>query len=144
MSATKILDEAQKLNGVSNRLDALAEQYPVASEALLVIAGSIRDSAVLLEMLVATKISPPSALAIDQHITTMAGSASELVVQHDTKQRTMHLQATVVVNESKLPELVHEEIHSGAGGANHFRQSLLTYLWSYSFGRVFFSETGQY
>jgi hypothetical protein len=62
MSATKILDEAQKLNGVSNRLDALAEQYPVASEALLVIAGSIRDSAVLLEMLVATKISPPSAL----------------------------------------------------------------------------------
>jgi hypothetical protein len=61
MSATKILDEAQKLNGV-NRLDALAEQYTVASEALLVIAGSIRDSAVLLEMLVATKISPPSAL----------------------------------------------------------------------------------
>jgi hypothetical protein len=62
MSATKILDEAQKLNGVSNRLDALAEQYTVASEALLVIAGGIRDSAVLLEMLVATKISPPSAL----------------------------------------------------------------------------------
>jgi hypothetical protein len=62
MSATKILDEAQNLNSVSNRLDALAEQYPVASEALLVIAGGIRDSAVLLEMLVATKISPPSAL----------------------------------------------------------------------------------
>jgi hypothetical protein len=61
MSATKILDEAQKLNGVSNRLDALAEQYTVASEALLVIAGGIRG-AVLLEMLVATKISPPSAL----------------------------------------------------------------------------------
>jgi len=62
MSAIKILDEAQKLNSVSNRLDSLAEQHPAASEALFVIAGSIRDSAVLLEVLVATKISPASPL----------------------------------------------------------------------------------
>jgi hypothetical protein len=62
MSATKILDEAQNLTGVSSRLDSLAEQHPAASEALLVIAGTIRDSAVLLEVLVATKITPPSAL----------------------------------------------------------------------------------
>jgi hypothetical protein len=62
MSATKILDEAQNLNSVSSRLDSLAEQHPVASEALLVIAGNIRDTAVLLEILVATKISSPSAL----------------------------------------------------------------------------------
>jgi hypothetical protein len=62
MSATKILDEAQRLNGVSDRLDSLAEHYPLASEALIVIAGNIRGSAVLLEVLVATKISPPLTL----------------------------------------------------------------------------------
>jgi len=59
MSAVKILDEVQRLNRVSARLDALAPQHPVASEALIVIAGSIRDSAVLLGVLVATKISLP-------------------------------------------------------------------------------------
>jgi hypothetical protein len=57
---TRILDEAQRLNGVSGRLDSLAEQFPVVSEALLVIASAIRDHAVLLELLVATKISPSS------------------------------------------------------------------------------------
>jgi len=62
MSAIKILDEAQKLNAVSSRLDSLADQHPAASDALLVIAGSIRDSAVLLEVLVATKISSSSPL----------------------------------------------------------------------------------
>jgi hypothetical protein len=62
MSATKILDEAQRLNGVSDRLDSLAEHHPKASEAILVIAGNIRASAVLLEVLVATKIATPQAL----------------------------------------------------------------------------------
>jgi hypothetical protein len=62
MSATKILAEAQQLSGVSNRLAVLADHHPVASEALLVIAGNVRDSAALLEVLVATKMSPPSAL----------------------------------------------------------------------------------
>jgi hypothetical protein len=56
MSATKILDEVQRLNRVSARLDELASQHPLAFEALAVIAGTIRDSAVLLEVLVATKI----------------------------------------------------------------------------------------
>lgn len=62
MSATKILNEAQRLNGVSERLDVLAEQHPAASDALLTIASGIRDSAVLLEVLVATKITPPLGL----------------------------------------------------------------------------------
>jgi hypothetical protein len=57
MSATKILNEAQRLNDVSDRLDSLAEQHPKASDALASIARGIRDSAVLLEVLVATKIS---------------------------------------------------------------------------------------
>ena len=57
MSATKILNEAQNLSSLSDRLDSLADENPVVSEALLVIAGTIRDSATLLEVLVATKIS---------------------------------------------------------------------------------------
>jgi len=58
MSPTNILDEAQNLSSVSARLDSLADQYPAVSEALLVISGNIRDSAVLLELLVTTKMSP--------------------------------------------------------------------------------------
>jgi hypothetical protein len=44
---------------VSDRLDSLAAQHPIVSEALLSIAGTIRDSAALLQVLVAIKISPP-------------------------------------------------------------------------------------
>jgi len=62
MSATKILEEAENLNRVSDRLDSLAEQHPKASDALLVISHGIRDSAVLLEVLVTTKMSPATGL----------------------------------------------------------------------------------
>ncbi|MBZ5658154.1 MAG: hypothetical protein LAO56_23070 [Acidobacteriia bacterium] len=62
MSVTKILNEAQHLSSVSDRLGSLADQNPVVSEALLAIAGNIRESAVLLEVLVATRIEPASEL----------------------------------------------------------------------------------
>ena len=62
MSATKILEEAQNLNRVSDRLDSLADQHPKALDALLIISRGIRDSAVLLELLVTTKLSPASGL----------------------------------------------------------------------------------
>jgi hypothetical protein len=62
MTTTTILLEVQNLHGVSTRLDSLADQYPVVSEGLLAIAGNIRDSAVLLELLVEIKISQPSQL----------------------------------------------------------------------------------
>jgi hypothetical protein len=62
MSAIKILEEAQTLNGVSDRLDSLAEQHPKASDALLVISHGIRDSAVLLKVLVTTKMSSATEL----------------------------------------------------------------------------------
>jgi hypothetical protein len=58
MSATKLLTEAQTLSSVSARLDSLADQNPAVSEALLVISGNIRDYAVLLELLVTTRMSP--------------------------------------------------------------------------------------
>jgi hypothetical protein len=59
MPSTAILQEVQRLYRVSDRLDSLAEQHPIVSEALLVISGSVRNTATLLEVLVAMKISPP-------------------------------------------------------------------------------------
>jgi len=56
MSSTAILFEAKQLHNVGDRLDLLAELHPVVSEALLVISGNIRQTAALLEVLVATKM----------------------------------------------------------------------------------------
>jgi len=57
MPSTAILYEVQRLYDVSDRLDSLAEQHPVVSEALLGVSGSVRNTATLLEVLVAMKIS---------------------------------------------------------------------------------------
>jgi len=57
MPPTAILYEIQKLYDVSDRLDSLSEQHPLVSEALLTISGSVRNTATLLEVLVATKIA---------------------------------------------------------------------------------------
>ena len=62
MPSTAILYEVQRLYGVSDRLDLLAEQHPLVSEALLAISGSVRNTATLLEVLVATKMAPPPGL----------------------------------------------------------------------------------
>ena len=55
---TAILHEVQQLYNVSNRLESLAEQHSPVSEALLTISGSVRNTATLLEVLVAMKIAP--------------------------------------------------------------------------------------
>jgi hypothetical protein len=59
MPTIAILREAQHLHDVSKRLDSLAEHHPLVSEAILRISGSVRNTATLLEVLVATKITPP-------------------------------------------------------------------------------------
>lgn len=56
------LHESQQLYNVSERLDSLAEQHPFVSEVFTSIAGSVRNTATLLEVLVATKIAPLSGL----------------------------------------------------------------------------------
>jgi len=61
MRSTAILHEAQQLHNVSDRLDSLADQHPVVSEALITISGSVRNTATLLEVLVATRMGPLSA-----------------------------------------------------------------------------------
>jgi hypothetical protein len=58
MPSNAILHEVQQLYSVSDRLDSLAEQHPLVSEALFTISGSVRNSATLLEVLVTLKIAP--------------------------------------------------------------------------------------
>jgi hypothetical protein len=60
MPSTAILQEAQKLHNVSDRLNSLADQHPLVSEALIKISASIRNTATLLEVLVLTKMGPLS------------------------------------------------------------------------------------
>ena len=58
MPSNPILREAQQLHNVSDRLGSLAEEHPIVSGALLTISGSVRNTATLLEVLVATKMDP--------------------------------------------------------------------------------------
>ena len=52
-------------------------------------------------------------------------------MQDDAQQGTVNLKSAVVVNETQFPELVHEEVDSGARGANHSREHLLRYVRKY-------------
>jgi hypothetical protein len=54
-----ILSEVEKLHGVSTRLEGLAEEHPVVSDALITIAGSVHNTATVLAVLVATQSSEP-------------------------------------------------------------------------------------
>ena len=62
MHSNAILHEATQLHSVSDRLDLLAEQHPIVSEALITISGSVRNTATLLEVLVATRMGLISGL----------------------------------------------------------------------------------
>ena len=62
MHRSAILHEAQQLYDVSDRLDLLAEQHPLVSAALITISGSVRNTACLLEVVVATKMGTLSGL----------------------------------------------------------------------------------
>jgi len=57
MSAEALQLEINRLTEVCEQLDVLANEHPFVGEALLGIAGSLRNSATLLELLVATKFS---------------------------------------------------------------------------------------
>jgi hypothetical protein len=62
LPSSAILREAQKLHSVSDRLDLLAGEHPLVSEALVTISGNVRQTATLLEVLVVTKLEPLSGL----------------------------------------------------------------------------------
>jgi hypothetical protein len=59
MTLEAILAEAEQLHNVSNRLEALAEQHPPVSDALLTISGNVRNTATVLEVLIVTKMTKP-------------------------------------------------------------------------------------
>jgi len=62
MHPNAILPEIRQLYHVSDRLDLRAEQHPLASDALIGISGSIRNTATLLEVVVAMKMPKLSGL----------------------------------------------------------------------------------
>jgi hypothetical protein len=60
MPPSAILHEARQLHNVSDHLDLLADEHPVVSDVLAAISGSVRNTATLLEVLVATRMGPLS------------------------------------------------------------------------------------
>jgi hypothetical protein len=54
-----ILREVEQLYQVSTRLEGLAEQHPPESVALITITGTVRNAAIILELLVATRGPKP-------------------------------------------------------------------------------------
>lgn len=62
LAANEILQEAKKLHNVSESLDKLARQQAPVAEALTILAGSVRNSATLLEVLVALRFGPEPGL----------------------------------------------------------------------------------
>lgn len=54
-----LLHEAEQLHDVSRRLVILAEKYPPLSEALMTISGSVHNTAIVLGVLIATKMAKP-------------------------------------------------------------------------------------
>lgn len=59
MAFEAILHEVDQLHSVSSRLEGLAEMHTPITEALMTIAGSVRNTATLLAVLVATKLPKP-------------------------------------------------------------------------------------
>jgi hypothetical protein len=67
MPSIALRSEAKQLYRLSDRLDSMVQQYPVVSEALITISGSVRlygnsVAGCRLQVLVATKIAPLSGL----------------------------------------------------------------------------------
>ena len=56
MHPNAILHEIRQLYDVGDRLDLLAEQHSLVSDALIGISGSIRNAATLLQVVVAMKM----------------------------------------------------------------------------------------
>jgi hypothetical protein len=56
MAFEAILDEVDQLHNVGTRLEGLAELHPPVSEALMTIAGTVRSTATVLAVLIATTL----------------------------------------------------------------------------------------
>jgi uncharacterized protein YdcH (DUF465 family) len=58
MPAKGLQHEIDQLKAVSARLDSLADQHPIIEQEIMGISGNILRNAVLLEVLLATRIKP--------------------------------------------------------------------------------------
>lgn len=58
MGPKAILQEVTLLHDISDRLHSMADHHPILTDGLIRISGSVRNTATLLEILVATKIGP--------------------------------------------------------------------------------------
>jgi hypothetical protein len=54
-----ILHQVDQLHKVSTSLEGIADQHPAVAEALITIAGSVRNTATILAVVVATKLPKP-------------------------------------------------------------------------------------
>jgi hypothetical protein len=59
MSFKAVENEVDQLHGVSSRLEELADQLPVVSKELSAISRSVRNTAILLGVLVAVRNAKP-------------------------------------------------------------------------------------
>ena len=55
-----IMNEVDQLKGVSARLEGLAEQHPPFTEALMTVAGNIRNTATVLGVVAAVRSPKPN------------------------------------------------------------------------------------
>jgi hypothetical protein len=56
MPAQEILQEAKKLHKISESLNSMAHQHAPITEALSILSGSVRNSATLIEVVVALRL----------------------------------------------------------------------------------------
>ena len=63
-------------------------------------------------------------------------------MEDDIEEGAVHVDATVVLQEAQLPELIHEETYAGPCGANHFGQHFLTDLRNDRLRLAFLPEMG--
>jgi hypothetical protein len=66
-----------------------------------------------------------------------------LVVKDHGEKRAMDLQTVIVPNKTKIPELVHEKIHSRTSRTHHLRQRGLAYIRNHGLGDSFLAEMRQ-
>jgi hypothetical protein len=64
MPAKEILLEAKKLHKVNESLDSLADQHAPVAEDPVTLAGTVRNSANLLEILVGLRLGPAPELDV--------------------------------------------------------------------------------